>query len=140
MKIEIHRIDDAYLLEAVNEAGKTIRTDANPEIGGGDQAFRPMQLLLAAAGSCSAIDIILILRKQRQPLEDIKVTIEGEREPLGEANIFRRIHMHYRIFGSVDAQKAEKAINLSMEKYCSVVKTLEPTASITTSFDLITSK
>ncbi|HCR49229.1 MAG TPA: OsmC family protein [Rhodothermales bacterium] len=137
MKIEINRLDDAFLLQSVNEAGKTILTDANPEIGGGDQAFRPMQLLLAAAGSCSVIDIILILKKQRQRLDDIKVTIEGHREPLGEANIFRKIHLHYRFWGAVDALKAEKAIQLSMEKYCSVVKTLESTAHITTSFDII---
>lgn len=136
MRIELSRLDDAYYLEATNEAGHTIRTDANPEIGGGDQAFRPMQLLLAALGSCSTIDVILILKKQKQNLRDIKVTVDGDREPLGDANIFRRINVHYVFLGEVDAKKAERAIQLSMEKYCSVAKTLEPTATITWSYEV----
>lgn len=137
MKIELRRLDNAYHLEAKNELGRTIETDANPEVGGGDKAFRPMQLLLAALGSCSTIDILMILNKQRQDLQDIRIRVEGEREAQGEVSLFNKIHVHYTFIGKVDANKAERAIALSMEKYCSVAKTLEPTATLTTSYEII---
>jgi putative redox protein len=137
MKIEITRLNKAFWMEATNEQGATLQMDANPEIGGGDQGFRPMQMLLAALGGCSTIDILLILQKQRQEVEDIRITVEGEREAVGEVNIFRNINIHYTVVGKVDAKKVEKAIALSMEKYCSVAKTLEPTATMTTSFEIL---
>lgn len=137
MVVEISRFDDAFGMEARNEQGATVRMDANPEVGGHDQGFRPMQMLLAGVGGCSTIDILLILKKQRQNVQDIKIRVEGKREPLGDANIFRQIHAHYTIMGDVDVAKAERAIALSMEKYCSVSKMLEPLATITTSFEVV---
>ena len=80
IKIELARVDDDYNIEAVNESGNKILFDGSPEIGGHNRGMRPMQTLLAAVGSCSAIDIISILRKQREELKDIKITVTGERE------------------------------------------------------------
>ena len=68
MKIELNRLNDAFHLEAVNEQGKTVHIDASPDIGGTNQGMRPMQLVLTAMGGCSTIDIINILKKQKQPL------------------------------------------------------------------------
>lgn len=131
MKITIRRTDNDFKMEAVNENGNTLTMDANPEIGGHNTGFRPMQMLLAAVGGCSAIDIILILKKQKQEIESFDVEVEGEREKIEAYSLFRDICLHFKIKGKVDKEKAERAIKLSLEKYCSVSKTLEPTAKIT---------
>ncbi|MGZ3899212.1 MAG: OsmC family protein [Bacteroidia bacterium] len=132
MKISIRRKDNDYKMEAVNETGNTIIMDGSTSIGGHEQGFRPMQLLLAAVGGCSAIDVIMILKKQKQEIESFDVEVEGEREKTKEEySLFRDICLHFKIKGKVDRDKAERAIKLSLEKYCSVSKTLEPTAKIT---------
>jgi putative redox protein len=95
-----------------------------------------MQLLLAAIGGCSTIDIVSILQKQRQPLEDISITVDGEREPNVEPSLFQTIHVHYVLKGDLDEEKVRRAVDLSMQKYCSVAKTLEKTAHITYDFEI----
>ncbi len=136
MQIHIKRLNDAYLMQAQNEAGAVIRLDTAPEHGATETAFRPMQLLLAGIGSCSTIDIIDIMKKQRQELKGIEVTIDGEREKDKVPSLFTTIHLHYTLLGNIDEAKAKIAIDLSLEKYCSVAKTLEKTAVITHSFEI----
>jgi putative redox protein len=131
MKINIKRIDDDFGMEAVNEDGNTLLMDSAPDIGGKGTGMRPMQLLLAAVGGCSAIDVILILKKQKQIIKSFEVEVDGEREKIEDYNLFRDICLHFKIKGKVDVDKAERAVKLSIEKYCSVSKTLEPTAKIT---------
>ena len=133
-RIELHRLDDRFLMEAVNETGESFRMDASTSLGGSQSAMRPMQVLLASMGGCSAIDVIMILKKQRQKLHDIKISIEGEREPNVEPSLYKKIHIHFKIFGKVEPEKAAIAVNLSMTKYCSVAKTLEASAEISHSF------
>lgn len=137
MKIEINRLNDGFQLEGVNDTGNTIRMDASPDIGGTGTGMRPMQLLLTALGACGTIDIIAILKKQRQPLEDIKITITGEREPNAVPAPFIGAHIHFRLFGKLDQDKVQKAVSLSVEKYCSVAKTIEKTTKVTYSFEII---
>ena len=136
MKITIQRLNDDVHMEAVNEDGVSVNMDGTPDIGGKNLGFRPMQMLLAAAGGCSTIDIIGILKKQRQELDDIKVEITGERISLGDYTEFKTIHLHYILTGKLDKKKVERAIDLSLNKYCSVTKTLEKTATVTSSFDI----
>ena len=130
MKISIKRTDDDFAMEAVNEDGNLLQMDGAINIGGHATGFRPMQLLLAAVGGCSAFDVILILKKQKQIIEDFDVEVEGEREKIGDYSLFRDITLHFKIKGEVELDKAERAVKLSLEKYCSVSKTLEPTAKI----------
>ncbi len=137
IKIELARVDNDYSLEAVNDSGNKILFDGSPEIGGHNRGMRPMQTLLAAMGSCSAIDIISILRKQREELNDIKITVTGERAKDATPSLYTEVHAHYKLFGDIDADKAQKAVSLSVEKYCSVAKTLEKTAKVTYSFEII---
>lgn len=125
-------------MEAVNEDGVAVHMDGTPDIGGKNLGLRPMQMLLAAAGGCSSIDIIGILKKQRQNPDDFKVEITGERVSLGEYTEFKSIHLHFILKGDVDEGKLARAINLSLNKYCSVTKTLEKTAKITSSFEIQT--
>jgi len=137
MKIQIERLNDAVHLRATNEEGASLEMDGSPAVGGEDKGFRPMQMLLAALGGCSTIDIVSILKKQRQPVDDIAITVEGEREPSVEPSLFRDIHVHFTLTGNLDEDKVRKAVDLSMEKYCSVAKTLEKTATITYSFSVL---
>jgi putative redox protein len=73
-------LNDAFHFSAENENGNAVQLDASTDIGGTNQGMRPMQMLLAAMGGCSAIDVINILKKQRQDLKDLKITVSGERE------------------------------------------------------------
>jgi len=137
IKIEINRLNDGFHMEAVNEQGNTVSIDASPDIGGTNQGMRPMQLLLAAMGGCSSIDLINILKKQKQPLKDLKVTVTGERQKDVVPSLYTEVHAHFRLFGDLDADKVQKAVNLSVDKYCSVAKTLESNAKVTHSFEII---
>jgi putative redox protein len=130
MKINIKRLDEDFHMEASNEDGNVIQMDGSPDIGGHGKGMRPMQMLLAAVGGCSAIDVILILKKQKQIIESFEVEVEGEREKIEEYSLFRDICLHFKLRGKIDKEKAERAVQLSIEKYCSVSKTLEPTAKI----------
>ena len=138
IKIELNRLNDAFHFSASNDNGNTVHLDASPDIGGTNQGMRPMQMLLAAMGACSAIDVINILRKQRQELKDLKITVTGEREKDAVPSLYETVHAHFRFFGNLDPDKVEKAINLSIEKYCSVSRTLEKAgAKVTHSFEII---
>jgi len=137
MKIELKRLNDAYHMEAKNEDGNTVDIDGAPKIGGEKKGFRPMQLLAAGAGGCSSIDILSILKKQKQTIKDFAVVIDAVREEGAVPSLFEKIHLHYVLTGHLDKTKVEKAINLSLDKYCSVVKILEKTAKITHSYEII---
>jgi putative redox protein len=137
IRIELKRLNDAFHFEAANENGNSVHIDASPDIGGTNQGMRPMQLLLAALGGCSSIDVVNILKKQKQELKDIQVTITGEREKDAIPSLYTEVHAHFKLFGKLDKDKAEKAVNLAVDKYCSVAKTLEKTAKVTHSFEII---
>ncbi len=90
----------------------------------------PMELLLMGVAGCSGIDMISILKKQRQEITSFKAEVEGERVQVGEAKPFKAIYVVFYLEGNIKEDKAAKAAQLSFEKYCSVSKTLEPTATI----------
>ncbi len=137
IKIELSRLDNDFNMEAVNDTGNKILLDGSPTDCGHNRGMRPMQTLLAAMGGCSAIDVISILRKQREELKDIKITVTGEREKDVVPSLYTEVHAHFKLFGNIDKEKAQKAVSLSVEKYCSVAKTLEKNAKITYSFEII---
>jgi putative redox protein len=91
-----------------------------------------MELLLMGLGGCMAIDIILIMKKQRQSIDDFQIRITGNREKIEgtEKTPFREINIQFELKGAIDGNKALKAIQLSMEKYCSATAQLEPSATI----------
>src|ERR1041384_357389 len=130
MKISIKRTDDDFAMEARNEDGNLITMDGPPNLGGHNSGFRPTQLLLAAVGGCSAIDVVMILKKQKQQIDSFEIEVDGEKEKVEEYSLFRDITIHFKLKGEIELEKAERAVQLSIEKYCSVSKTLEPTAKI----------
>lgn len=136
MKIQLKRVNDAVHLEATNEEGNIVNIDGSEAIGGEGKGARPMQLLIMGLGGCSSMDVISILQKQKQVITDYTVNIEAERDAVNTPSLFTNIHVEFVIKGDVDPKKLERAVNLSMEKYCSVTKILEKTATITHSITL----
>jgi putative redox protein len=130
MKITLNRVNDNFHFELKNERGHMVNVDSRPEFGGDDKGPSPMELVLMAVASCSAIDMISILKKQRQVITSFKAEVEGERVQVGEAKPFKDIQVVFSLEGDIKEDKAAKAAQLSFEKYCSVSKTLEPTATI----------
>ena len=131
MEVTIKRIDESFGFEAENETGKKITMDANATFGGNNLGFTPMQLLVAAIGGCSSIDIVNILKKQKQNIKSFEIKVDANREQGKEPSLFTNIHVSYVLTGEVDLDKAKHAAYLSIEKYCSVAKILEKTATIT---------
>ncbi|MBW7887961.1 MAG: OsmC family protein [Bacteroidetes bacterium] len=138
MKITLNRKNENYLLEAKNENGNTILIDNSSEHGGENSGFRPMQMLLAALGGCSSMDIISILKKQRIDDFQLNLTINGKRESGNDANLWKAVHVTFTFSSNVPKEKAERAVQLSIEKYCSVSKTLEAAGAAIT-YDVIIS-
>ncbi|MCO5935107.1 OsmC family protein [Mucilaginibacter sp. RB4R14] len=127
--IKISRVSGDYGFEATDEYGHTVRMDSSAESGGQNFGVRPMQMLLMGLGGCSAIDVIAILKKQRQDVTDYKMVITGEREAGKEPSLWQNITLEFHIYGDVDEDKAKKAVDLSLNKYCSVAATLYKAAA-----------
>jgi putative redox protein len=97
---------------------------------------KPSDLLLLAAASCPTYDVVEILTKQRQPLLGLEVTCTGEQLP-DPPYTFTAIHLHYIAKGALNPDKLARAIDLSQEKYCSVLSTLKSAVTISSDFEII---
>ncbi|GAB3027268.1 OsmC family protein [Niabella terrae] len=122
--VKLKRVSGDYGFDTVNENGTIVKTDTNPGMGGQEYGARPMQLLLNALAACASIDVISILKKQRQEITGYEVTVNGSREPDVEPSLWKEIEMIFDITGNVDAGKANRAVEISLNKYCSVAITL----------------
>lgn len=125
VNIELTRIEGDYGFEAKDANGNVVRMDSNPEHGGNGFGARPMQLLLMGMGGCAGIDVVSILKKQRQTVEGFDMKIEGERESGVEPSLWKEVKIIFELTGNIDMEKAKKACALSMDKYCSVAATLK---------------
>jgi putative redox protein len=113
-----------YGMTVTDAKGHTIKIDIPADQGGHGNGFRPMQTMLAALCGCSSVDVVSILKKQRQTLEDLIIKVDGERQHGVEPALWEKIHLLFQLKGDVDPAKANRAVQLSMEKYCSVAETL----------------
>jgi putative redox protein len=130
MRVTLERENDAVHFVARTEAGGVVPIDGSPTVGGHGLGARPMELLLAGLGGCSGIDVISILKKQREPVTGMTITVEAEREPDKEPSLFRKIHVHFAVRGPHEEANVARAVELSMAKYCSVARILERGATI----------
>lgn len=126
----------SQLMTGVDSFGHPLVMGSWPEKEPEWAGLKPSDLLLLSAASCSAYDVIMILARQREPLVDLEVTCTGEQESEAPYT-FTSIHLHYRLKGPLNPNKAARAIQLSEDKYCSVVNTLKPTVKITSDFELV---
>ncbi|MFN8621409.1 MAG: OsmC family protein [Chloroflexota bacterium] len=115
----------------------TIAAPARPGERRPATGFSPADLLLAGMGSCSLWDVVEILGKSRQTVDDLTVRVSGEQEA-DPPWTFRKVHLHYTFVGtSIDPAVAERAVRLSVDKYCSVIATVRHAADITDSFEIV---
>lgn len=136
MSITVRKLEEDLHFEAENDEEGKLRMDGNNTIGGLEGGLSPMQLLLAGVGGCSSVDVLNILEKQRQKVEDYEVKIEGNRQQLDTYSEYKTINLHFVLTGQLDPKKVEKAIELSINKYCSVSKALEKGSEITYSYQI----
>ncbi|HEY0833694.1 MAG TPA: OsmC family protein [Azospirillum sp.] len=136
MKARVKWVDGMMFI-GESGSGHAVVMDGAPEAGGRNLGVRPMEMLLLGMGGCSAFDVVLILKKGRQPITDCVVELEAERAAT-DPKVFTRIHAHYVVTGrALDPKKVERAIALSAEKYCSASVMLGATAAITHDFEVV---
>jgi len=122
MRVRLDQVG-AAAFDATGDSGGKLVVDGAPEIGGTGRGMRPMELLLSSVASCSAMDVLHILRKQREPIEHLTVDIEGVR-PDAVLSPFTRMKLVFVVRGNVNPQKLERAVSLAVEKYCSARATI----------------
>jgi putative redox protein len=117
-------------------SGHGVVIDGPPDIGGRNLGVRPMELVLLGVGSCSAMDVLHILRKARQAVTDCVVELKGRRAET-DPKVFTDIHMHFIVSGNgLKEAQVKRAVELSAEKYCSASIMLKATVNITHSFEI----
>lgn len=118
-------------------SGHAVVMDGSPESGGRDLGVRPMEMLLLGMGGCTAFDVVLILKRGREPVEDCVVEIEADRAET-DPKIFTHIRVRYIVSGrGLDRAKVDRAVALSAEKYCSASVMLGAMAKITHEVELV---
>lgn len=128
MKITLNRLNDDFLFECSNANGQKILL--NNTTVEKKQGVSPMEAVLMSVAGCSGIDVVSILKKQRQEVSSFSAEVEAERVEIDGAKPFKNILVKFLIEGEVETEKAQRAAELSFEKYCSVSKMLEPTVDI----------
>ena len=127
---------ESLMMVGTDSNGHSIVIGKMPERKEEFIGVKASDLLLMAVASCAAYDVIEILRKQREPMRNLIIDCHGDQQT-EPPYTFTHIHLKYLIEGRVDPSKAEKAIRLSEDKYCSVISTLRPGVPITSSFEII---
>lgn len=135
-KVTLERLDDRFHFLAANSNGNSLHFDTGPEEGGSGQGVGPMQAVAMALGGCSGIDIVIILKKQHQDLQKFDTVITYDRAEKETPSLFTKLHVHYEFEGELDPEKVRRAVDLSINRYCSVAKILEKTATITVSWSI----
>ena len=123
------------LMTGVDSRGQTVVIGTWAEAEPAWKGIKPSDMLLLAAASCSAHDVVLILERTRQPIVGLEVTCTGEQQDEPPYR-FTDIHLSYTLYGELDPAKVERAIRLSEDKYCSVINTLKPTVAVTHDYEI----
>lgn len=130
MKMEINRIDEPYVFEFSDSNGNAIIMDSSADLEGQNKGMTPMQVLLGSLMGCMSIDIILVLKKQKISPKNYRVeAITKKRE--GVPTPYEKIHFVVSIDEDMDLKRINRAISLSLEKYCSVRACLKDDIEIT---------
>lgn len=117
---------------AQGDSGHAIVMDSSAEVGGHDTGARPMEVLLMGILGCTAMDVISILKKKRQPVTGLKIFATGDRNA-EHPKYYTKIHLEYVAYGDVELEALERSAQLSEEKYCSAIATVRGKAEITRS-------
>ncbi len=132
--------DHGLSFEGTADSGFTINLGSSVDVGGDDDGFRPLELMLTSLAGCTAMDVISILRKKRQPVTGFKVQAEAQRAE-SHPKVFTHIHVHYIVEGDGVAPEAvERAMELSETRYCPAHAMLSQVAEVETSYEILPSK
>ena len=135
MKARVH-LTEGITFVAESGSGHAMVVDASPEVGGRNLGPRPMELVLMGTGTCTAVDVVLILRKARQVVTGCVVELDAERAT-DDPKVFTKIHFHFIVSGTgLAVPQVERAIKLSRDKYCSATAMMAKTAEVTTDFEI----
>ena len=135
MKARVH-LTEGVTFVAESGSGHAIVVDTAPEVGGRNLGPRPMELVLMGTGACTAVDVILMLRKGRAHVDDCVVELDAERAS-EDPKVFTKIHFHFIVTGmGLMPTQVERAIRLSSDKYCSATAMLAKTAAVTSDFEI----
>jgi putative redox protein len=138
MKATVRWVQDAMFV-GESGSGHAIVMEGAPDAGGRNVGVRPMEMLLLGLGGCTAFDVVMILKRGREPVAGCVVDIDADRAET-EPKVFTRIAMRYRVSGrGLDPKKVERAVHLSAEKYCSATAILAKTAQISHEIAIIDS-
>jgi len=136
MKARVKWLDNMSFV-GESGSGHSVVMDGDPDNGGRDLAARPMEMVLIGMGGCTAFDVVLILQRARQPIDDCIVELSAERSE-EVPKVFTRIHVHYIVKGrGLSEKQVAKAIKLTAEKYCSVSIMLAATVDISHDFEIV---
>lgn len=137
MECRVKWIEGGMSFVAETGSNHRVMMDGPPEAGGQNLAPRPMELLLAGTGGCTAFDVVMILQKGRHAVTGCEVSLQADRAE-SDPKVFTRIHFHFQVSGkALKPEAVERAIQLSKEKYCSASIMLGKTAAITHDFEII---
>lgn len=137
MECTVKWTGDGMSFVAETGSRHTLVMDGPPDAGGRNLAPRPMELLLAGTGGCTAFDVVSILKKGRHAVTHCEVALQAERAET-EPKVFTRIHFHFRVTGkALRPEIVARAIELSKDKYCSASIMLGKTAEITHDFEIV---
>lgn len=119
------------------ESGHQVTIDGPPDLGGTNAGFRPMEMLLLSVGSCSAMDVMHILKKARQDVTDCRIEVDGQRADT-EPKVFTDIHVQFIVTGrNLNEKHVARAVELSAEKYCSASIMLAASVNMTHGYHLL---
>jgi len=136
MECSVKWLGDGMSFVAETGSGHLVAMDGAPEAGGRNLAPRPMEMMLAGAGGCTAFDVVMILKKGRHQVSGCEVSLLAERAT-EDPKVFTRIHFRYRVTGKgLRREIVQRAIDLSKEKYCSASVMLGKTADISYEFEI----
>lgn len=134
MKVEVRWIGKLVFV-CENEKGKTIVMDSSVEPWTSNAAPSPMEVLLMSLGACTGMDVVSILKKMRQNIEEFKVIVEGKRRE-EHPKIYTEVKIKYVAKGDIDERKLEKAIRLSYDKYCPIISMLKQVAKVSYEYEI----
>ena len=136
MKLELNRREKPYVFELENENGTICKIDSSKDIGGKERGLTPMELLAGALASCISIDILMILNKQNIEPDNYSVSVDAKKKN-SVPSPFEKIHLVFTMNKEIDLLKVQRAIELSIDKYCSVKESLNPEIIITSEINVI---
>ena len=136
MKLELNRREKPYVFELENVNGTICKIDSSKDIGGKERGLTPMELLAGALASCISIDILMILNKQNIEPDNYSVSVDAKKKN-SVPSPFEKIHLVFTMNKEIDLNKVQRAIELSIDKYCSVKESLNPEIIITSEINVI---